>query len=271
MKTSSPKLDMGSITALYLFLTESQQTNIAVKHKIQNDPTWSHLNWDEAMKWNKVIQAETRYSLVSICLQACFVFVTSDPTLSALSGLGRGALTSVLSQDEWQVFKNAKLLDDIPNENAIKWWDYFKSLNRSNNDQLKVKQGRLAERWTMVLEQEYILENCPKKKPKWVALEGDHFGYDIKSYRKKDEDYDQIILIEVKSFSQRSRPIIYITKNEWDKAIKSSPNYVFYIWCMEPATYKILTVDDIMNEIPINKSRGIWELMSLNLETWWQE
>lgn len=270
---SIPAFDMSSLTALHLLITGQEQVNslqqMAILYKRKNYPGWAQLKWEEGSKWLEFFPDPLRSTdLVTVCREACSVFVLSNQTLTQLAGIGRDSLLSNLSDDELQVFRNAGLIEEIPTAEAILWWDEFRSLKRKSVDEIKVRQGRKAESWTMSEECKIVGQISSEIKPIWVSLNGDYFGYDISSYRRIS-NIAQPVLIEVKSFSNRSNPFIYITRTEWNKATATIPAYLFYVWCMDNESFKIFSTDDIGRHIPDDRGLGKWEIVKINLEQYW--
>lgn len=266
-----PLLDMSSITSAFLLLTKDSALNLVTSHKIQNDPSWAHLNWIEGHNWVqlKVFNTNQR-SLPQVAITACFEFVKRNSSLTHLAGLGRASLKESLTKDELQVFNCANLFEELARESVYQWWDYFRTQHYSRRNELNLKQGRLAEYWTMLFEKKYLQTNNLSENPIWVSLEGDYFGYDIKSFRKREKSkYYDTILIEVKSFISEASPVIYITKNEWSNAVKSKSIYFFHVWCIENKGYHIFSTEELINHIPTNNKEGSWESVSINLGHLW--
>ena len=215
--------------------------------------------------WLNVLNKENT-ELHSICQDACSAFVISHQFLRELAKYGRDSLLSNLTPDELQVFRNARLLEKLPNENAIKWWDKLKLQARKDLDEALLAQGRLAESWTIQRETEYIRSFDSELVPEWVAMDGDHYGYDVLSYRLSAEGTSLPIQIEVKSFAKIKSPHFYLTVYEWSQAVKATPNYIFYIWCIETREYKILTLDEILPNIPLNNMNGEWQNVYISLD-----
>ncbi len=88
-----------------------------------------------------------------------------------------------------------------------------------------------------------------------MSIEDNTVGYDILSFDLGN--FEPIAkLIEVKSFLGQRR--FYITRNEWNTAIKYGSSYVFHIWDMEAAIFHEKTVQQILSQIPSDGQGGRW-------------
>jgi hypothetical protein len=274
MRLELPYLNMGSLTALYILSLENgsndASSTLSNRHRKRNDPAWLHLDWAGAEKWVNILREKLPVANISlICRLACSKFVLNAPVLTKLAGKGRESLVTALSEDELQVFRNAGLLDEMPTADVIEWWDEFRALLRKIINDAHVVQGREAERMTMEMEVEIVSQFGTIDKPVWLALNGDHYGYDILSYRKVSDSLPHAILIEVKSFASTSLPRIFLTRNEWNKAIEAEPNYFFVVWCMEIKEFKIYSVNDIRPHIPEDIGKGLWQKIEITIDKWW--
>jgi len=273
MNGKLPYLNMSSLTALYILSSENFSNDVlstlSNKHRKRNDPAWSHLDWINAEKWFDILREKLPIANINLlCRLACSKFLLKTPLLTKLAGKGREMLVANLSEDEVQVFRNAGLLDDVPSPDVVEWWDEFSALLRSITNETNVLQGRQAERWTMEIELEEVAQLGILEKPVWLALNGNHYGYDILSYRKNINSLPHVILIEVKSFSSISLPRIFLTRKEWDKALEADPNYFFIVWCMENKDFRMYSVTDIKPHIPINTGNGVWQNIEITIDRW---
>jgi hypothetical protein len=258
----APPLNMSSLMALKLDLENAYNLD----YLKFNDPSYIRLDWNGSQSWKKLITQDCS-SLSELCKKACFLFISSNQLLSRLAVRGREIMISNLSENEKQVFRNAGLLEESPSEDVILWWNQIKAIGRQilNND--KVEQGLRAEYWTLLIERERLqVEEIPNQ-PKLLSIENDSYGYDIRSFIRLDNEIIPI-KIEVKSFSKRSAPHIYITANEWHVALEHDSIYFFYVWCMEDKSYKIFSVRELMGDIPINQGNGTWQTSFINIQTW---
>ena len=259
--------------ALKMIIDYQSKTSIESENRFafirESNPSLLHLDWDGAENWNKLIESEIIIAdLNAICRHAASIFILNNPVLLELVTYGRDALFSNLTEDELQVFRNGRLLDKIPTQQVVEWWDDIRFRGRTKLNQNLLSQGREAERWTIEFEIEKISHLGEDFKPIWVALDGDHFGYDILSYRPNATYVPLAVLIEVKSFANPLKPQFYVTRNEWEKAIETGSNYIFFIWCMYTKTHRVFSHEEIEPHIPKNRGAGNWQNVLINLEDW---
>lgn len=180
------------------------------------------------------------------------------PTWLSLVSKGRKESYIFLSDDEKNCFDIAGLMEDIPNEQVVAWWDRLANLSRSRQNQQKNDIGRLGERLTLKYE-----FNRTNHKPKWVAIESNILGYDVLS--QVDAENSEKILIEVKT-SQRNLEdaVFYVSKNEWQIALKAK-NYFFYLWLLfgKNNCLAVVPTELIKKHIPINNNEGAWQSVEI--------
>lgn len=187
------------------------------------------------------------------------VVLTQQPIWAKLMTLGRKRFVKKLDRDEQNIFREAGLLVEPPNDFVIDWWDSITGLIRLESDKLKLNQARQAEKLTLMYEAERLSKKNISVKPIWTAIEDNTAGYDILSYSKNE--YGLINkLIEVKS-TIASPLRFYLTRNEWNHAIKFGENYFFHIWDMQknPPNLFIKTIDEIKPHIPVDSEKGVWK------------
>lgn len=181
---------------------------------------------------------------------------THRPWWCRLFPYGRQRLATALTQDELQTFRSAGLFDELPPSNVVEWWDAFSSLMRSLDEEQRNAQGRNGELLSLNFERQRLAELGISEPPKWVALDDNSAGYDIRSY-----DLTQFglknKLIEVKS-SQRSPPRLILSRGEWDTAAKYGEAYTFHLWQLPSEKLQILTVAEVAHHIPADTGNGRW-------------
>ncbi|HEV7332715.1 MAG TPA: DUF3883 domain-containing protein [Flavisolibacter sp.] len=265
-----PPLNMSSLTAAQLLILgniSNDGFSLTKKHRERHDPAWSHLDWSNGKNWvPMLLKNGVTTDIKVLCRLACTEFVFSTSLLTKLAAKGREPLVGTLSEDELQVFRNASLLDEVPSIETIKWWDGFRTMSRKIQTDANVAQGREAELWTMQNELKTVSQFG--KKPIWVALDGDHYGYDILSFRESANSLPNVVLIEVKSFASKAQPRVFITRNEWDKALESAPNYIFVVWCMELKEFRTYTVFNLLPHIPSDNAYGRWQNVEVTIQNW---
>jgi hypothetical protein len=88
-----------------------------------------------------------------------------------------------------------------------------------------------------------------------MSIEDNTVGYDILSFDPGEVE-PIAKLVEVKSFLGQRR--FYVTRNEWNTAIKFGSSYVFHIWDMQTATVHEKTVQQVLSQIPSDGQGGRW-------------
>lgn len=176
------------------------------------------------------------------------------PTWSNRIPYGRKESTIFMSKDEQACFYEANLLDDPPTEDVIQWWDKIAESLRKQQDEKKNAIGRKGEQITVEYEKKRT-----ETDPKWVSIDSNLSGYDIKSIvSKKDRSP---LLIEVKTSSEdMSNAWFHITANEWLTA-QTSKQYIFYLWCLSDRIKRLakLFPEMVKPYIPTNNLSGEWE------------
>lgn len=173
---------------------------------------------------------------------------------SYLFPLGREAIKNSLSRNEYQVFRNGELFQDVPSFEVVLWWDEIANEFRTSNLDNTYRE---FERKSLELERQYLTrEKCPFE-PTWVALNDNSLGFDIRSFRSVDGEW-QPLAVEVKS-SVSSHLKFYISKNEVNLAIRMGRNYSLHYWSSEALLPRILNSNQIQENLPIEQGNGKWE------------
>jgi hypothetical protein len=169
--------------------------------------------------------------------------------------LGRKKFIQKLERDDVSCFRCAQLLDDPPSMDTVAWWDRFQSTGREVSQTATMERARNAERLSLEFESKRLAKLGINKLPVWMSIEDNTVGYDVLSF---DLGAVEPIarLIEVKSFL--GQPRFYISRNEWNTAIKFSASYVFHIWDMQTAMVYERTVQQILSQIPSDGEGGRW-------------
>jgi hypothetical protein len=156
-----------------------------------------------------------------------------------------------------QLFHEAGLAGDVDQE-TIEFWDDLASLTRKEGDKKNTETGRVGERMSVQFEHERT-----GFEPKWMALESNHYGYDILT--RVSDSNETPLKIETKcSLASVSRAKFHLTKFEWQTAERSN-NYSFHIWSVsEKATMlAVLNVAQVAPHIPKNQHGGLWETVEI--------
>jgi len=197
------------------------------------------------------------------CIKA--VVIQHQPIWAKTMRSGRKRFVSSLDQDDQDVFKAAGLMGNPPSHTAIKWWDDVVGHARLITDGEKMEQARQAELLSLDHERARLSELSISKEPEWPGLDDNFAGYDILSY--DHGGYGLLnIMIEVKSTT--ASPLrFFISRNEWNQAIKAGPSYIFHVWDMakeKPILY-IRTVQQIEPHIPSDNEKGKWSNAAIPL------
>lgn len=166
---------------------------------------------------------------------------------------GRREATIFMTKDEQVCFMEAGLLEEMPSPRVVAWWDKITENIRSQQDEINTNVGRLGERCTIEYEKKRVGVT-----PKWISINSNLAGYDIKSQDSFSDDTP--VFIEVKaSIAHWDDAFFYITANEWNTA-KVSKGYIFYLWYFENNKRMLATIrpDKMQEYIPINNMTGEW-------------
>lgn len=180
--------------------------------------------------------------------------INASPIWSNRILYGRSEAAIFMTKDERACFTETGLLSDKLDPNIIEWWDTISSKIREKTQQERNDIGRIGERNTIQYER-----TRTNSEPKWMSIESNLAGYDIKSMLSADDH--SVLLIEVKtSTSSLDQAYFHVTSHEWGVAQTSSA-YVFHLWCLSE-NEKLLAIippDDIYPYIPTNNLNGEWE------------
>ena len=163
---------------------------------------------------------------------------------------GVKAVLSNLSLDESHCFKEAGLnnLDDF---DVYKWWSSLPVYGNSINN--KSTNGLIGEFLTMDFE-----ENRVGVRPRMMSSESSKHGYDVLSKIKSTENKNKFI--EVKTISNPLMPEIFLSKHEWQTALRKGEEYVFHFWILNKkkqfATLYEFSTPDLINHVPLDSLSG---------------
>ena len=170
-----------------------------------------------------------------------------------------------LGINDRDIFAAAGLQQDPPPPHVVAWWDSVSCFARLIVDLQKMEQARAAEQLTMDYEIKRLGALGITKAPIWKGLDDNFAGYDVLSY---DPGPFGLVnrLIEVKSTV--SSPLrFYLTRNEWEQALKAGAAYIFHVWDMTKTT-AILHIRDaskISVHIPTDNEKGKWSTAEIPL------
>jgi len=172
--------------------------------------------------------------------------------------LGRSRFLNQLSRDEHLCFRAALLTDSPPPEDVVVWWDTISFEMRHSADKIRMDRARLAERLSIQHERERLAALGIDLEPKWIAIEDNTAGFDVLSFDSSQYGPTNR-LIEVKS-TIASPLRFFISRNEWEQALKYGSSYHFHIWDLAPAIPRLYerTVPQILPHIPEDQASGKW-------------
>ncbi len=173
--------------------------------------------------------------------------------------LGRGKFLRQLERDEQQCFRAAQLTDDPPTPDVVQWWDALSGSMRREYDRGRMERAREAEWLTLQYEVRRLGALGITQQPRWVAIDDNTAGYDVLSYDLAAGASPRNRLIEVKS-TIASPLRFFVTRNEWEQALKFGDAYHFHIWdvSVTPARLYERTALQVSPHIPEDQANGKW-------------
>ncbi len=225
-------------------------------------------NWLGFQNSEKVCLFEDGYRILSLISgnlkreafrkMICDYIQSVFPSWAARIPYGREETSIILSKDERACLYEAGLLSKTPDLGVIAWWDNLAQYIRKKTEEQKNQTGRTGEQVTML----YELKRTHQK-PKWMSIESNLCGYDIKS--QIDELDLTPLMIEVKaSVSPIENAVFHISEKEWETATVID-EYKFYLWSFAAGKryLAILNKLDVSPYIPENRMTGRWETVRI--------
>lgn len=184
-----------------------------------------------------------------------FIVGRASPPWTALLRRGRDALKS-LDPDIVACFDRAGAFVQIPETDVLLWWDELATQAYADRDLDICALGREAERRSLNYERQRIQEFPGAPAPVWKALDNNLVGYDIQSSMYAAEALVPK-LIEVKG-STRMPMTFYVTRNEWETAVRNPQTYFFQVWHLGTDQMTELSVSDVESHMPLDQGCGQW-------------
>jgi hypothetical protein len=185
----------------------------------------------------------------------------TSPSWGFLIPRGRMECIHYMPMDVHACFFAAKLLEKLPSDDTILWWDN-QSLNIQKKKELtNLSRGRTGEKLTLFYE-----KGRTGLDAQWKSIESNLLGYDILS--RVDRSDDTPMLIEVKSSENTIKyASAFISRHEWDIAMQSK-YYLFYFWLLEKPYPRIAIVypDNVKKHIPEDQGCGKWRTTEIHFE-----
>lgn len=172
---------------------------------------------------------------------------------------GRGRALAFVGVRIGQTFLEAGVVDGTSSD-VVEFWDALAMRARGQRGKHLLEIGRKGERLTMAYETERT-----RAKPRWVAIENNGDGYDVRSI--VDVLNHAPLLIEVKTSTQGSSGSFHVTRNEWARA-QSARDHVFHLWdaSVESPRLAVLPKETLAAHVPIDQGDGSWESVSIPFE-----
>lgn len=224
----------------------------------RSDADFAASDFEGGLRLHAVLQPKIDFAEPQACLRRSLSVLIEmrRPWWLRFFPSGRQRLATALTQDEFQTFRSAGLFEAVPSPDTIAWWDSLAAMVRTGNDERLTEQGRRGELLSLEYERRRLAAEGIQDEPRWVTLDDNSAGYDIKSYRKTGFGISNA-LIEVKT-STKSPPSIVLSGGEWKAAEQYGEAYVFHIWSLLDETLLIKTVDEMKDHIPEDRGNGHW-------------
>ena len=225
------------------------------------------LDFVAAMEIDSIVLKEAPHEPAHEFYRHCIfdVVVAQKMGWSRVVTLGRRLFYSNLSRDEQACFRAARLMDEQPVPEVVEWWDRLEGVMRAKGDAVKKERSRRAERLTFDHEVLEVARLGIPQQPRWIAVDDNTVGYDVLSFRP-GESGPVARLIEVKS-TIASPLRFFVSRNEWEQALKVGDAYVFYVWDLGLSPPKLYerTKAQIEPHIPTDQQRGKWTNVEIPL------
>lgn len=175
---------------------------------------------------------------------------------------GRNRALQVIPEITHQCFRVAGLLDSTLSADAVRWWDAWASVARSDADARKLQQGRRYEMRSLALETEFLRRQGLEKEAEWTSLNDNSAGYDIRSFRSRDGILrDHFIEVKSSLYSES----FFITRNEWEVAKTYREKYEIQFWRPETDRPQVIAFDSLNQSVPMDTRCGCWEIAKISV------
>lgn len=224
---------MENVSALG-WITEGSDGRVSIAHRGQ-----------ECLELNHATE-QLRFLLTD------YFLLRQDPWLQ-LARRGRIHVLLQAPPEIAQLLHEAELAEGEHDE-VVRFWDEIADRVRGDKDRNRTEVGRTGERLSIVYETKRT-----GKKPRWVALDSDEFGYDLLSMASASDTAP--MKVECKCSERPLREAtLYLTRNEWETADKSE-RYSFHLWntASHQPKLAVIGVEDMRPHVPENRRSGSWE------------
>lgn len=193
-----------------------------------------------------------------LCLreQLYDVLLVNPPSWSKRIIQGRFEAMQAMPEDARQCFKDCGLTSGT-DDDIVEWWDRAGTGVRALRSKVSHDVGRAAEKLSISYE-----KNRTGRDPIWQAVETNVSGFDVLSIVGPCTPAK--LKIEVKgSRMGKSEASFFVTRNEWNTAVKSSA-FHFHLWLVrEQPTLFVVPANDVAPHIPTDGVSGRWETAQL--------
>lgn len=259
----APEFRMSAFAAViglrrYLHDHPNAPLDEAVLALQRTDADFAAADFESGLRLHTMLPSEIDFAEPDVCIRSSLSVLIEwqNPWWLRFFPSGRQRLATVLTQDELQTFRSARLFDEMPSPDVVAWWDRLAARVRAQDNERFTEQGRRGEMLSLEYERKRLLTEGIESEPRWIALEDNSAGYDINSFRKTAFGISNM-LIEVKS-SMRTPPRIILTRGEWKAAEQYGAAYVFHVWSLPDEALLIKTVDEMKDHIPEDRGNGHW-------------
>jgi len=199
-------------------------------------------------------QSAPTLALREMVMQLTFAL---KPSWMRLAMRGRAAVLNYAPAEVIQCLSESGLAEAI-DPTTVAWWDRFSGVERGDEDQKRLEEGRRGER----LSYEY---ECLRTgfEPRWVALENSAAGYDLLSVVSRTDRTPMVI--EVKTTMQAwSTGRFWLTCNEWS-ILSRADHAKLHLWgvAAEDLLFSSVAPSLLLAHIPVNQGAGQWETLSV--------
>ena len=194
------------------------------------------------------------------------LILSLKPAWSSLIPYGRNEVFTILTDDEYQCFNAAGLVEKPPSEGVVAWWDEMATALQREGGENLVLVGRIGEKLTLEYEERRLKQlGIQKKVIEWVAVECSNAGYDVLSWDLSPDGYIVERMIEVKTcLSGYAR--FFLTRNEWSVAKANQSRYFIYYWEGDPLKLgQVISVPDLLPYIPEDNDVGKWVTVEVSI------
>lgn len=191
------------------------------------------------------------------CIES--IIFAKRPVWLRVMRYGRAVFAGKLTRDEAQCFHAAGLMVEPVTDDVLSWWRRLQAHARQVSEIEAQERAQQAEQLSLAYERERLAQLNIEHSPKWMGFEDNTAGYDVLSFdRGVVEPTNR--LIEVKS-TIASPLRFFLTRNEWDQAVKFGERYHFHIWDMsiDPPKLYERSRAQVEPNIPSDNGKGRWQ------------